>query len=387
MGRAAPPAVERSAERTSERPAVRAAPCSRPRRTPGSWATAAATRCTPTRSTPPPSPLPWPRRPRTATTGPGAFPLWLPAVAVLVVLAMVVGIWMLTRDGDGGGAAADQPGSDTPSAGQPTESDSPADEDPTSPAAPAGNPTDLAGGSTATGPKPLAPGQDLGGNPVAYPPANMLDEDLATAYRIPGDASGETVVFTLPEEAEISEVGLVNGYAKKDSGGSRTVDWYALNRRILKVEWVFDDGTTVAQDLRAEPVLQTIAVDKVRTSTISLRILEVSAPGRRRAEQERDRDQRRPAPRRPLTRPIIRPTFAVVGGGVTPTRSRVPRTQTDSPVIRVSGHRASTSNQIDRSPRHEPVPAMRRSDDRRAALLRLLRRHARTAGPAARRLG
>ena len=108
----------------------------------------------------------------------------------------------------------------------------------------------------------------------------MLDEDLATAYRIPGDASGETVVFTLPEEAEISEVGLVNGYAKKDAGGSRTVDWYPLNRRILKVEWVFDDGTTVAQDLRSEPVLQTIAVDKVRTSTISLRILEVSPPGK-----------------------------------------------------------------------------------------------------------
>ena len=67
------------------------------------------------------------------------------------------------------------------------------------------------------------------------------------------------MVFTLPEEAEISEVGLVNGYAKKDTGGSRTVDWYPLNRRILKVEWVFDDGTTVAQDLRSEPVLQTIA--------------------------------------------------------------------------------------------------------------------------------
>ena len=192
---------------------------------------------------------------------------------------MVVGVWALTRDGDSGDTAADEPTSEAPSASQPSESAPSTDAEPTSPPAPAGNPTDLAVDSTATGPKPLAPGQDLGGNPVAYPPANMLDDDLATAYRIPGDASGETVVFTLPEEAEISEVGLVNGYAKKDSGGSRTVDWYPLNRKILKVEWVFDDGTTVAQDLRAEPVLQTIAVDKVRTSTISLRILEVSPPG------------------------------------------------------------------------------------------------------------
>ena len=35
----------------------------------------------------------------------------------------------------------------------------------------------------------------------------------------------------------------------------------------------------MAHALRTEPVLQTIAVDEVRTSTISLRILEVSPPG------------------------------------------------------------------------------------------------------------
>ena len=273
------PAVDRDpAERTSERPAVRVSAVQPPpaytgQHGDGSRYPLYADEVDSTAVTPAVAPPTTHRDDRARS-----LPLWLPAVAVLVVLAMVVGIWMLTRGGDDGGAAA-QPGSDTPSAGQPSESDFPADEDPTSPAAPAGSPTDLAGGSSATGPKPLAPGQDLGGNPVSYPPANMLDEDLATAYRIPGDASGETVVFTLPEEAEISEVGLVNGYAKKDSSGSRTVDWYALNRKILKVEWVFDDGTTVAQDLRAEPVLQTIAVDKVRTNTISLRILEVSAPG------------------------------------------------------------------------------------------------------------
>ena len=106
----------------------------------------------------------------------------------------------------------------------------------------------------------------------------------------------------LPEEAEISEVGLVNGYAKQDTSGSRSVDWYALNRKILKVEWVFDDGTTISQDLRTEPVLQTIVVDKVRTSTISLRILEVSPPGAGAHEQGRDRDQRRPAPWQSLIR-------------------------------------------------------------------------------------
>ena len=278
VGRAAPPAREQATERTSERPAVRAGitPVEPPPAYTGQLGDGSRypLYADELDSAAPPTTPPTTHRDDHAR----GLPLWLPVVAVLVVLAMVVGVWTLTRDGDGGDTAADQPTSDAPSASQPSESDPPSEE-PTSPAAPAGNPTDLAGDSTATGPKPLAPGQDLGGNPVAYPPANMLDDDLATAYRMPGDASGETVVFTLPEEAEISEVGLVNGYAKKDGGGSRTVDWYPLNRKILKVEWVFDDGTTVPQDLRAEPVLQTIAVDKVRTSTISLRILEVSAPG------------------------------------------------------------------------------------------------------------
>ncbi|MET1058320.1 MAG: hypothetical protein ABWX84_01900 [Nocardioides sp.] len=277
VGRITSPAEERPAERTTERPAVRAAGITPVEPPPAYTGQIGDGSRYPLYADEVDSAAAPPTAPSTHRDDRArSLPLWLPVLAVLVVLAMVLGVWMLTRDDSTGDPAADEPtnGASQPSGGEPSTV-----EDPTSPPPPDGNPTDLAAGSTATGPKPLAPGQDLGGNPVTYPPANMLDEDLATAYRIPGDASGETVVFTLPEEAEISEVGLVNGYAKKDGGGARTVDWYPLNRRILKVEWVFDDGTTVPQDLRSEPVLQTIAVDKVRTSTISLRILEVSPPG------------------------------------------------------------------------------------------------------------
>ena len=97
---------------------------------------------------------------------------------------------------------------------------------------------------------------------MTYPPANMLDDDTTTAYRMPGDASGSTITFVLPKEAVISEVGLINGYAKKDRAGNRTVDWYAKNRKILEVEWLFDDGSSVVQNLRTEPVLQTIVVER-----------------------------------------------------------------------------------------------------------------------------
>lgn len=141
------------------------------------------------------------------------------------------------------------------------------------------DPDDLAPHTRVKGPEPLKPGTDLNGNRVTYPPTNMLDDDPETAYRMPGDASGASITFTLPQETTVDGVGLVNGYAKLDTTGGQTVDWYAKNRRITEVEWVFDDGTTVTQDLDDDPELQTVGVDGVTTKKIELRIISVSAPG------------------------------------------------------------------------------------------------------------
>ena len=201
----------------------------------------------------------------------------VPLAAVAAVLALVVvvalGVWLLgSGDDDPQNASGDRTSSASNGKTSPKG-------DPSTPDQPIGSPDDLAPASTVKGPKPLAPGTDLNGNRVSYPPQNMLDDDLATAYRIQGDASGTTITFTLPRESVISEVGMVNGYAKKDSTGGRTVDWYRFNRKILQVEWVFDDGTSIVQRMRPVPVLQTIVVDKVRTRTIELRINEVSEPG------------------------------------------------------------------------------------------------------------
>ena len=107
----------------------------------------------------------------------------------------------------------------------------------------------------------------------------MLDGDLDTAGGCPATPAARRSPSRCREEAEIARSAWSTATPRRTAAGAATVDWYPRNRRILEVEWVFDDGTTVPQDLRAEPVLQTIAVDKVRTSTISLRILEVSPPG------------------------------------------------------------------------------------------------------------
>lgn len=140
-------------------------------------------------------------------------------------------------------------------------------------------PVDLTRGVTITAP-PAAPATtDLDGELVAYEPRRMLDATPATAWRAVGDASGATISFTLRKPSTVRRVGLINGYAKQVLGGSSRVDWYPLNRRITAVEWFFDDGTVIRQDLVEKAGLQRLTIDPVVTSTVHLRLLTVTPPG------------------------------------------------------------------------------------------------------------
>lgn len=137
---------------------------------------------------------------------------------------------------------------------------------------------DLTRTVTITAP-PAAPATtDLDGELVAYESRRMLDATPATAWRTAGDATGETITFTLRRATTIRRVGLLNGYAKQVPSGADLVDWYPHNRRITAVEWVFDDGTTIRQDLAEKAKLQRLTIDPVTTSTVQLRLLSVTAP-------------------------------------------------------------------------------------------------------------
>ncbi|MBD8869186.1 NADase-type glycan-binding domain-containing protein [Nocardioides donggukensis] len=192
--------------------------------------------------------------------------LWLGALVLALLTAVATGVWLTSDDDETPVAATgaeDPGGSDGP---DPSPSEPPRADD-------------VSGTARVSGPRPLPPGRDLAGRRVGYALANMVDGDPATAFRTAGDASGKPLTFTLPEPAVIREVGLINGYAKSDSARGRTVDWYPLNRRITRVQWIFDDGSTVTQDLRMGTDLQTVAVEGVRTRSVGLRILTVSPPG------------------------------------------------------------------------------------------------------------
>lgn len=128
---------------------------------------------------------------------------------------------------------------------------------------------------SASAPLTAEPGVDTAGHAVTYAASNMLDGKASTAWRMPRDGTGTTLTFTLAHPATITSVGLINGYAKTESG----LDWYAGNRRILKVSWGFDDGTTITQTLHSSRNMQRIAVPRLRTESVTLKLLEVSQPG------------------------------------------------------------------------------------------------------------
>ncbi|WP_182920239.1 zinc ribbon domain-containing protein [Nocardioides cavernaquae] len=209
------------------------------------------------------------RRSPGRASGPGAA-VWI-FLLVGLLLAILLGSCLALRTSGSDGSAA-------PTA-EPSKTPEPSD--PTS-ATPTGVETgragtDLAVVAKASAPRPMSASRDLAGNRVSYPASNMLDNDRATAYRLTGDGSGTVIRFDLGKDRVVTAVGLINGYAKVDGA----TDWYPRNRRILSVEWRFDDGTVVTQRLVDTPDLQTIQVDPETTGSVQLRIVDVSRPGRR----------------------------------------------------------------------------------------------------------
>ncbi|HYF74614.1 MAG TPA: zinc ribbon domain-containing protein [Nocardioides sp.] len=223
---------------------------------------------------PAPTPHPEHRQPR---------PPWgrwaLVAAVLAVVLAAVagLGIWLMAGDDpaeearpgprhSSSSGASPSPGKDRPSASV--------------------DPSAVTAGATVTVPATAPPGQDVTGNPVDYEAENMLDAVPETTWRMPGDGTGAELELTLAAPTRLRSVGLINGYAKtaRDARG-RDLDWYHGNRRIEAVEWVFDDGTTIGQDLEDSPSLQTVDVE-VTPTTITLLLVAVSAPGTGRAARD-----------------------------------------------------------------------------------------------------
>jgi hypothetical protein len=194
---------------------------------------------------------------------------WIAAALALAVLAVgAYALWAFVLedpDPPAGAQAADTPGG---SPGAPT-------------------PTEVALRATAHAPETAPPNEDVDGELVSYDASNMLDGVPETAWRAEGDATGLRLTFTLAAPTRLTEVGILNGYAKSSTDGrGREYDWYRGNRRVEVVVWDFGKGTKVRQELGSDRSVQPMAIDPVTTSKVVVRLVQVSAPGSGRAGRD-----------------------------------------------------------------------------------------------------
>jgi hypothetical protein len=221
--------------------------------------------------------------------GPG---LWVAVVAAMLVV-LLLGGFLLFRGGGGGNGGTTSP---TPPIVPKTagSASTPASTEPSSTSASTSSPsvhvtgpaTNVAGFASASAPAHAPSGVDFSGRPVTYVAANMVDGRNDTCWRTTGDASGMVLTFRLDQPTRLSRVGLVNGYSKIAYDRGKPFDWYKGNRRVLSVEWLFDDGSSVAQSLGDDRAMQQIPIKPVTTSTVRLRISSVSPPGKGRSARD-----------------------------------------------------------------------------------------------------
>ncbi|WP_418059441.1 NADase-type glycan-binding domain-containing protein [Pimelobacter simplex] len=232
---------------------------------------------------PPPSYAP----PVTPAPAPGRSRSWVPWVIAVVVVALVAGIGAFLvvsaggddspstqdRANDGGAPPATKP--TEPTTGAPVEPDSTGTGSPVEPPAP-GDVVDLTAGASAQVPATAPGSRDRDNHPVTFEARNMLDGQPRTSWRMAGDGTGATLTFDLGREVVLTEVGIINGYAKVDGADN----WYRGNRRIRAVQWELDDGTRITQDLTDRRTVQLIPVGPVTTTRVVLHLVTVTPPGK-----------------------------------------------------------------------------------------------------------
>jgi len=238
---------------------------------------------------PPPPPPDAPTHASYHRQGPGVG-LWVGVAAAMLVVLLLGGFLLLHGSGGGGGTASESTPPLVPKP-QPTtapttptaESSSPS----TSTSPTAGGPaTNVAGLSQATAPTHAPGGVDFAGRPVSYVAPNTVDGVTDTCWRTVGDATGTVLTFRLDRTTRLTRVGLINGYAKIAYDKGHRFDWYLGNRRVLGVDWEFDDGTVVSQTFTDSRTMQQTPIKPVTTDTVRLRITAVSPPGKGRAARD-----------------------------------------------------------------------------------------------------
>ena len=208
-------------------------------------------------STPPAGPTPEPPRPPLSTGG------WLAVLAGFVVGVVVLagGGFLINRtlsdanSSTASGTAAAESSSVPPSA--------PVAADP----AAVGETVTVTPAAVLPTCATLPPAIDSTGRPHAYEATNTIDGDVTTAWRCQG-ARGQTLAVSFPCSVHLATVGIDPGHDKTDPDGA---DRFTQNRKVTRVAWTFDDGTTVEQQVAPQRGIQSMPVDQTaRTATLTV---------------------------------------------------------------------------------------------------------------------
>jgi hypothetical protein len=102
-------------------------------------------------------------------------------------------------------------------------------------------------------------GQDAAGAPVSFAPEMLIDGQVDTAWRVPGDGIGQWLAFAFDTDVTVRNVYLVTGYTKIDpnDGSNRFLE----NRRVTRVRIQFSETEYLDVPLRDAPELQTITIN------------------------------------------------------------------------------------------------------------------------------
>jgi hypothetical protein len=117
---------------------------------------------------------------------------------------------------------------------------------------------------------------DAAGNVVTYVPANVIDGDVETAWRTPGDGRGASITLIFDNPINVVRIGLIPGYAKTDP--QTGVDRFRQNRIIDSVAYRVPGLPNTTKAFRPLPVPQFTRL-RVTTSRITVKILGTSASG------------------------------------------------------------------------------------------------------------
>ncbi len=117
---------------------------------------------------------------------------------------------------------------------------------------------------------------DAAGNRVTYVPANVIDGDVQTAWRTPGDGRDESVTLLFDNPIDVVRIGLIPGYAKTDpeTGANRFLQDRIISSVVYKVPGLPNTPKT----FRPLPVPQFVRL-RVTTSRITVKILDTTASG------------------------------------------------------------------------------------------------------------